>query len=80
MRNVMLVCAAGLALAGCGQTEPAKPSPTGRFTIVHSPHLERDTQLLDTWTGQTWVLTETKEGGLSWESMGPPKNANPFNP
>jgi len=47
------------ALNGC---TPAKaPSTTnlqaGRYVIVHSPQVERDTQLVDTATGDTWVLT-----------------------
>ena len=58
MRVAMLfVAALALVLAGCDQKSPA-PLPTGRFAIVHSPHVERDTQLLDTWTGQSWLLVE----------------------
>ena len=28
----------------------------GRYVIVHSPHVQRDTVLLDTATGKTWQL------------------------
>ena len=31
---------------------------TGRYVIVHSPHIQADTILLDTATGKTWQLTK----------------------
>ena len=31
---------------------------SGRYVIVHSPHIQRDTVLLDTLTGKTWQLQE----------------------
>jgi hypothetical protein len=45
------------------------PAPAGRFEIIHSPHLERDTQLLDTYTGRSWVLVEKTGGGMGWEEV-----------
>ena len=29
---------------------------SGRYVIVHSPHIQRDTVLLDTVTGKTWQM------------------------
>ena len=55
-------------------SDPARDSPSfvGRFVIVHSPHLEADTVLLDTVTGDTWQETspdgDTKKG-VSWEPV-----------
>jgi hypothetical protein len=55
--------------------EPPKPAavtvavPVGRYQIIHSPHLEKDTMLLDTATGQTWQLTEDPQSGLWWKAL-----------
>lgn len=51
-----LVALVALALSACGSQNapvPAEP-PVGRYIIVHSPHTQRDTVLLDTATGKTW--------------------------
>lgn len=65
--------------------EPQKPlAPVvGRYTIIHSPEVERDTMLLDTATGDTWQLVNLGKGdksGLGWQFTGkidqPPKNSN----
>ena len=48
----------------------------GRFTIVHSPHVENDTVLLDTVTGKTWLQVEdASRQAVVWEAM--PRNDNP---
>jgi len=56
----------------------------GRYAIFHSPHIERDTMLLDTATGDSWVLTEAyKDGPLFWQLMprkGAPNNEQPTAP
>ena len=52
---------AGKAFMPWERQEPATdpiPQTVGRFVIVHSPQVERDTVLLDTATGKTWVATE----------------------
>jgi len=44
----------------------------GRYVVVHSPHVERDTILLDTVTGKTWQLTQytfLKDDPVGWEPM-----------
>lgn len=46
------------SLAAVTAPAPATPSEVGRYVIVHSPHIERDTVLLDTETGQTWQLSQ----------------------
>lgn len=49
------------------------PAPEiGRFTIIHSPQVERDTMLVDTVTGQTWQLvsmTAFKGDPLAWQPV-----------
>jgi hypothetical protein len=59
------IAAAALLVSGCKQPQAQNPaaaalhsplSQNGRYTIVHSPHIQRDTVLLDTVTGQTWQL------------------------
>jgi hypothetical protein len=55
----------------------ANPSlPIGRFTIIHSPLVERDTVLLDTTTGDTWMLVRLgndDNSPLSWQPLGKSK-------
>lgn len=53
-------------------TPSMPPSEVGRFVIVHSPHIQRDTVLLDTETGQTWILvqlTDVNDEPAEWEPM-----------
>lgn len=86
--------AAGLALAcligACGdagapsvaaqspQAAQAQQVPVGRYTIIHSPHIQRDTVLLDTATGRTWGLVEDTERdhAVFWTVMGRDDNAD----
>lgn len=73
MRTTILLCA--LALTGCDQlTGSAKTQPrerVGRWSIIHSPHMARDTMLLDTATGNTWQLvklgSDEKKSGVGWQ-------------
>jgi hypothetical protein len=72
-----------LALTGCGEISgkgssgktvgPASDiGPVGRYTIIHSPLLERDTVLIDTATGKTWsqVVYKNHEGEpVVWQPM-----------
>ncbi len=86
MRNKIALCAALLMLSGCDQIRQAnksesKPkdqqnaaeaSAVGRYVIVHSPQVERDTILLDTVTGKTWErveFTDMKGDPSGWEPM-----------
>lgn len=39
----------------------------GRFQIVFSPHVVADTYLLDTTSGKTWGVVQTKDGSLALE-------------
>jgi hypothetical protein len=69
----------GAAAAPLSDSQPAsatpepsaQPTPTdvGRYAIIHSPHVENDTILLDTETGQTWrqvSVTDVKEDPYVW--------------
>ncbi len=71
MRTVLVLLAAA-CVAGCSAKAAPQvssgPSAVGRYTIIHSPQLERDTFLLDTATGNSWQLTESKEGTLVWQA------------
>lgn len=49
----ILTCAA-VALMPLPAFAQAGPVGSGRYIIVHSPHVQRDTVLLDTLTGKTW--------------------------
>lgn len=90
MRHVIFVTLVCVSLAGCGdqriilrkerdpsQAEPAAPLPVGRYTIIHSPHLQSDTVLLDTSTGTSWQMVSSTprdpDGTLSWQMMSPPE-------
>ena len=51
---------------------PMAPSQTGRYVIVHSPQNERDTMLLDTQTGRTWIrktITNLTGDPFIWEPI-----------
>jgi hypothetical protein len=51
---------------------PDVPEVSGRFVVVHSPQVERDTVLLDTATGRTWTesqITDVKGDPLVWVPM-----------
>lgn len=53
---------------------PATAQPVGRFQIFHSPHVERDTFMLDTATGKSWQLVrngKSEDAPLTWEAVGP---------
>ena len=56
-----------LCVTGCGP----KISLEQRFQIIISPHTARQTYLLDTKTGHTWVVAGDGEGTPSeWIKMG----------
>lgn len=46
------------------------PSPapaTGRYQIMNgTPELTRNIMLLDTWTGDTWIICGNKDGPTGW--------------
>lgn len=78
MRGYLFAALAALMLAGGARAaEPYRPAPEpaarpGRYIVVHSPHVERDTILLDTETGRTWVLTsftDYQNGPSGWVPM-----------
>ena len=75
-----LVLLAACDQQGRGQTDtsaaPATPRQesfqVGRWAIVHSPHVQRDTTLLDTATGDTWQLVRLGDGDnseMGWQYM-----------
>lgn len=80
MRLTIILCA--LLFAGCerpaNQNLDASPddgqaSEIGRWTIIYSPHVQRSTMLIDTETGDTWVLVSLGDGenaGFGWEFVG----------
>jgi hypothetical protein len=68
MKNAILFAMLGLFLitAGCSQNEKGSE----RFKIIISQHAARQTYLLDTETGDTWVVTGDKIGNPSaWTKM-----------
>ena len=57
------------AAQSAARVDSSQPVQVGRYTIIHSPEVERDTMLLDTATGQTWQLVDTgttAEPKLAW--------------
>jgi hypothetical protein len=52
MRCVFVFSALFLSAPAFAQAGPV--GGIGRYVIVHSPHVQRDTILLDTVTGKTW--------------------------
>lgn len=73
--KIMTILIACLTLSACGTngTENQSKVDVGQFQVVYSPHVARDTFLVDTNTGKTWVLTEGQdtEGAktLYWNKM-----------
>lgn len=53
-----LLCLVGLVAVISTQAfaQAGPVGAPGRYVIVHSPHLQSDTVLLDTLTGKTWQL------------------------
>jgi hypothetical protein len=53
------------------QAQAGPVGSPGRYVIVHSPHVQRDTVLLDTTTGKTWQLTEdtSRDSAVYWEPL-----------
>ena len=52
--------------------KPAPVAAVGRYAIIHSPHIQADTVLLDTATGRTWQLVRTGEAQDSpnaWQDL-----------
>jgi hypothetical protein len=69
MHKVILL---GLFLTSSPALSQAGPVGNGRYIIVHSPHIQRDTVLLDTVTGKTWVMVTItgREGEpVVWDPM-----------
>jgi hypothetical protein len=68
---------AGLACVGAtvvslqdhaaAQTASVHVGQPGRYQIVHSPHIQKNTMLLDTETGRTWSLGVDKDENYTWE-------------
>jgi hypothetical protein len=55
MLRYTIFAAALLWPVACGAQAGPVGSP-GRYVVVHSPHVQRDTVLLDTATGKTWQI------------------------
>jgi hypothetical protein len=74
MRAAALSCFAVMVLAfpaGSSAQAGSVGSP-GRYVIVHSPHIQSDTVLLDTVTGKTWAQRQdnSREGAPTfWVPM-----------
>jgi len=73
MIRALTIAASMAALYGCSQQKPANPPPqVGRYVIVHSAEVERDTILLDTATGRTWSRVEVSDltnDPAAWDPM-----------
>ena len=54
MRRILTFVALSLSTSAWAQAGPV--GAPGRYVVVHSPHVQRDTLLLDTATGKTWQL------------------------
>lgn len=64
------VMAVAISTGALAQSGPVGGS--GRYVIVHSPHLQSDTVLLDTATGKTWALTKDSSrvgDPIAWDPM-----------
>ncbi len=64
MHRYALVLAAMVAALSTHASAFAQAGPVGvpgRYVIVHSPHVQRDTVLLDTLTGKTWQLQRNSD-------------------
>ncbi len=79
MRSLLIsaICVVGMVActAPVQQTPiqpPLKPSEIGRYAIIHSSQVERDTILLDTVTGRTWSrveVTDLQGDPPAWDAM-----------
>ena len=71
----LLVLMTLLPLIACNAPQKASQSETpqvGRYVIVHSPQIERDTVLLDTVSGRTWQqvqITDLTDDPVAWEPL-----------
>lgn len=80
MKTVALYCIAALTIAWpvSGIAQAGAVGVPGRYVIVHSPHKQSDTVLLDTVTGKTWLQVEdaSREGTpIYWANMAREDNA-----
>ena len=79
MRHALaLALFSGLTAACSGPPQTGKPAisqsdaagAVGRYVIVHSPHVERDTVLLDTATGKSWTMVNNESrDALIWRPL-----------
>jgi hypothetical protein len=68
MRLLVFGLMAG-TLAGCEAPQPPEPSEIGRYQIVFSPRVERNTFRLDTVDGETYQLVDDKDGNSVWQKI-----------
>jgi hypothetical protein len=79
MRIILVLFALALPAPVLAQAGPV--GAPGRYVIVHSPHIQSDTVLLDTATGKTWQLVQNsnREGEpLSWTPLAREDNAGEY--
>ncbi len=72
MRNYPILALIALSLPTAAIAQAGPVGAPGRYVIVHSPHVQSDTVLLDTATGKTWQLTQdnSREGSpTAWAPM-----------
>lgn len=68
MRAILLIVALTFSVPAYSQAGPT--GIAGRFVIVHSPHIQSDTVLLDTATGKTWQqVQDSSRSAVYWEPM-----------
>ena len=59
-----------LLLSSSALAQAGPVGGTGRYVIVHSPHKQSDTVLLDTATGKTWQLqSDAARDAVIWVPM-----------
>ena len=79
MRHALAIAVLIGAVTACSRPNPpservrswSEPVETvGRYVIVHSPHVESDTVLLDTATGKSWAMVNDElRNAIIWRPL-----------
>ncbi|MEO7027526.1 MAG: hypothetical protein ABI056_08230 [Caulobacteraceae bacterium] len=78
IKIVAALAMSGAVISGCSRQKEISAPQIGRFVIVHSAEVERDTILLDTATGRTWSrvqVDDLTDEPAAWDPM-PQLNSN----
>ena len=91
MRKALLIVLIGISLSACARpsestptssaitSEPLPAVQAGQFMIVQRTQSDPHTILLDTNTGQTWLLTTPANGSAAWVQIYRPPAAQTSN-